>query len=482
MTKIILRKIDEVYIDILTDEPSIHKEIEDRFTFRKPTFIPHNQRIWMRNSNPKVPLYREKDKFFYIGLLPELTEYFDKCKYPYEIKGTFSSENIIIPEIDEFIDSLHLPEKYVVRDYQKEYIIHCINEGRALCVAPTSSGKSLMQYILFRYWDSKTLLIVPTKNLVSQMYNDFKDYGYDAEKNIHCVTGGVDKFTDKKLICSTWQSIFNQDFDYYKDFKVIFGDEAHSFKADSLIGIMRKTVNSPIKIGFTGTTTKNELFDKQIEGLFGPTISFTTTKELIDKGISAPLYIKSVLLEHKDSPYRNYTEAIEYEDEISYLLNNESRKKFLVNLILQLKGNTLVMFKHINYGKELFLRVGDKSIYENFYIDGSSSVKQRDEIRTNIENSENSITFASVVFSTGVNIKKINNIVFIEPSKSRVRVLQSIGRGLRTAEGKNKLTLYDIADKIIFSGKNNTTLNHYYSRLKLYKTEGFIINRYFTKI
>ena len=166
-----------------------------------------------------------------------------------------------------------------------------------------------------------------------------------------------------------------------------------------------------------------------------------------------------------------------YQDEIDYLVSSKSRNNFIKNLALKLKGNTLVLFQLVEkHGKDLHKLIEDKA--ENnrkvFYIYGGVETEEREKARAIVEKENNAIIVASYgTFSTGINIRNLHNIVFASPSKSRIRNLQSIGRGLRLKDNDSNATLYDISDDLTHNEKENYTLSHFRERINIYNEEDF---------
>jgi len=476
---IFIDKINEVFVRI-DAERSIYAELDDHFKFH-----PANYKYDPKYRNPVIKwdgyvhLFKRLNRTLYIGLLPELIQILKKNNYEYTIRGSFDSEEFSEIEALEFIKTLNLPEKYEVRDYQLKYFIKGVRNHRMIGVSPTSSGKSLLLYLFYRYFNKRTLIIVPTIQLVSQMFNDFKDYGYEGDA--HLIMEGETKITDKQLVISTYQAIYKESRSWLGKFGVILGDESHTFAAKSLIDLMEKTTKTPIKIGVTGTISKVELSNMTMKGLFGPISKFITTKELIDRGYSSPVFFKVLKLKLLNSIYRHNSVKIEYRDEIEYIINLPERIRFVANLALSLKGNTFVMFINRAHGKKLYEEIKKRSTVPVFYIDGRNENEEREEVVRNVETLEESITICSRVFSTGVNVKRIHNLIFTHPSKARIRTLQSIGRGLRKGEGKSHLMIFDIADDLI-DDLENTTLFHMKERLSMYDEEQFPYKLYDIRI
>ena len=361
----------------------------------------------------------------------------------------------------QFIEELNLP--FSPRDYQMEAFRTAVQYGRQLLLSPTASGKSLIIYLLARYYNKKTVIIVPTTSLVEQMTKDFEDYGYD--KKICKIYSGQPVF-DSDITITTWQSFSKAPKNVMESFEVVFGDEAHLFKANVLKGILEKMKNTAIRFGTTGTLDGTEVHRLQLEGLFGPVKKVVSTKDLMAEGTIANLNIDILILKHKKVKLANYQE------EMDYLVSNDSRNEFICNLVYSLKGNTLVLFQYVQkhgevlHGK-MFKRLGEKL----HYVFGGTDVTDREDVRTIVEKSNDNVILASYgTFSAGVNIKKIDNIIFASPSKSRIRNLQSIGRGLRKGKDKDSMRLFDIADDI---GGKNYTLNHCKDRINIYNEEGF---------
>ena len=311
------------------------------------------------------------------------------------------------------------------------------------------------------------------------MYSDFKEYSdktdWDVEKYCHTIFAGQDKDTDKKVVISTWQSIYKMNQKYFDHYHVVFGDECHLFKAKSLTNIMTKLINCPYRIGTTGTLDDSLTHKLVIEGLFGRVQNITTTKELMEKNLLSHLNIDCITLKYRLEEINEIKRA-KYDEEIKWILNNKKRNAFLVDLSCRVKGNTLILFNYVkDHGIPLFESIqnscGDKRV---FLIHGKTEVQQREEIRNILEKEKNAILVASYgTCSTGINIKNINNIVFASPSRSVVRVLQSIGRGLRRTETKDKVKLYDISDDLRFKKYVNHTYRHLQERIKIYQREKF---------
>ena len=469
-----ISKKNEVYLILegLTD--SERQEISEFFTFDVPgaKFMPmFRNRVW----DGKIRLFSSDTGEIYVGLLPYVKKFCDSNKILYIIeKGVENDRNVVRKDVGAYIESLKPKSqgKFLkIRDYQVDAVHHALARNRALLVSPTASGKSLIIYSLVRYYQMKglkTLILVPTTSLVEQMYTDFQDYGWNSD--IHCqkIYQGYTTKIEKDVVISTWQSIYKMPRKYFDQFGCVIGDEAHMFKAKSLIGIMTKMHHCRYRFGLTGTLDGTQTHQLVLEGLFGAVEKVVTTKQLIDKNTLAKLKIKCVILKHN-----KIKEKMTYAEEMDYLVSKESRNNFILDLCNTINGNTLCLFQLVEkHGKILYDGMKDK---ENVYfVYGGTDTDQREKIRGLVEGHKRSTTIASYgTFSTGINIRNINNIVLASPSKSKIRVLQSIGRGLRTSSTKDSILVYDIADDISYNERRNFTLNHFTERLNIYNEEQF---------
>lgn len=471
-------QIDEVHIKISCDAGTAY-EIQDFFTFLVPghQFMPSfRNKMW----DGKIRLYNVMTKRLYLGLLPYLVKFAESRDYQIEYDSSVeAADEFSAIEAKEFADELSLP--FSPRDYQFKAFIHAVRNRRCLLLSPTASGKSLIIYLLVRWYSAKTLVIVPTTSLVHQLVSDFADYGWDADNHCHKVMAGLDKVSDKQIIVSTWQSIYKMRKEYFDQFDVIIGDEAHLFKAKSLTSILEKMTDTKYRFGLTGTLDGTLTHKLVLEGLFGPVKKVTTTKELIDNKQLAEFQIKTLALSYSDQERKDAVKMT-YQQEMDFIVRHEKRNRFIRNLTISQEGNTLLLFQYVEkHGQVLFDDINNRVGQERkvFFVHGGTDSTDREEIRRITEQSENAIIIASYgTFSTGVNIRNLHNIIFASPSKSRVRNLQSIGRGLRKSDTKSSATLYDIVDDLKWKSKRNFTLEHFLERMKIYNEEKFKVKMY----
>ena len=236
---------------------------------------------------------------------------------------------------------------------------------------------------------------------------------------------------------------------------------------------MVKSRDVKYRFGLTGTLDGTQTHRLVLEGLFGKVRKIITSKELMDNNTLAQLKINSIVLQHKEEDakrVKNYT----YAEEINYIVSHPKRNIFIKNLCENLNGNTLCLFQLVDKHGVLLYNEIKKFDRKVFFVYGKTDTQTREDIRAITENEKNAIIVASYgTFSTGINIRNIHNIVFASPSKSRIRVLQSIGRGLRQSKDKDFVKLFDIADDITYKTKRNFTLRHFYERINIYKEEQF---------
>ena len=463
--------------------PAQSQELREYFSFFVPghKFMPaFKRKVW----DGKVRLYNQITRELNVGLWQHLKKFCADRFYPLQIidNDEFGhpelKNHVKHQELVKYLESLG--NKFEVRDYQYDAISHGIQNKRAILLSPTGSGKSFIIYNLLRWYQEveqgKCLVIVPTTSLVEQMYKDFEEYGWDVETNCHKVYSGKDKNTDKPVIISTWQSIYKLGTDWFEQFGAVFGDEVHGFKAKSLSGIMNKCINAEDRFGTTGTLDGTETNKLVLEGLFGSVYRVTTTVELQRKKTLAGLNINVMLLRYHND-ICHWMQNKTYQEELDYIVTNEARNKFITNLSLSLEGNTLVLFQFVEkHGKVLYDMMTEKAEEGRkiFYVSGEVDTADREQIRGIVEKQKNAIIVASLgTFSTGINIRNLSNICFASPSKSQIKVLQSIGRGLRKSDDGRDTTLYDIADDFHTKGYKNFTLRHSAERIKIYTKEGF---------
>ena len=463
-------KQDEAFNRIECSDRGLARELSDYFTFKVPgyQFMPaYKNKVW----DGQVRLYNLNNNTLYSGLMHYVEKFCKERGYDYVYHYDNSALNFSVNEAKEFLSQ----QKFSLepRDYQIDAFVDAVRYGRGLFLSPTASGKSFIIYMILRYHLKRTLIIVPTTTLVHQMYSDFESYGFKSEKYCHKIYSGQDKETEKPIVITTWQSIYKLKKEWFDKFDVVVGDEAHLFKAKSLSTIMTNLANTEFRYGFTGTLDGTQTHKLVLEGLFGPVNKVTTTKELMESGTVADFKIKIITLTYSDA-MRKLVSKMKYQEEMDFIVTHSARNQFIKNLSLSLEGNTLILFQYVDkHGQMLYnmLKSEDRKV---FFVHGGVKGEERDEIRGIVEQESDAIVIASYgTFSTGVNIRNLHNVIFASPSKSKIRNLQSIGRGLRKSDTKSSAVLYDIADDLSWKSKNNFTLRHLMERIKIYDEEQF---------
>jgi superfamily II DNA or RNA helicase len=473
-----IKQVDSVYIEVEC-EKSIAKELSSFFTFKVPN-SEYNPAFRKKRWDGKIRLFNILTNRIYAGLLKYVLSFAELRGYKVEYESSLKKD----------IPPLELPTVYsggkVIQphDYQVEAIQHAIANRRALLISPTGSGKSLIIYMimleLLQRVEKKILIVVPTTGLVTQLNSDFQDYANSkaVSKHIHMVYGGKDKHTDCRVIISTWQSLYDQSEEYFAQFDAIIGDESHLFKAKSLTKIMTKLKKCEYKIGTTGTLDGTQVHQLVLEGLFGPVKQVTSTKELIDKDVLAQLNIECLLLKYPETAVAQIKRA-KYQEEIEWLVLNDKRNKFISDLANSISGNVLVLFNFVDkHGIPLHKKIKEANKKESYLICGKTEIDDREQIRKIVDKGNNSVLVASYgTCSTGINIKNIHAIIFASPSKSVIRVLQSIGRGLRKSETKDKVTVFDLGDDLSWGKYRNHALRHMDERIVIYTNEEFTFKK-----
>lgn len=484
MEAIRVRKLNQANLHIECDYGTA-EELNEFFSFFVPgyKFMPaFKRRVW----DGKIRLFDKRTGELPAGLIYHLVQFLESRGYNYEAVRTlygmpYSEDVIDAKELATFISKLNLP--HTMRDYQFLAVIEGLKRQRGVLLSPTGSGKSLIIYVLLSYYlgmlrgssDKKVLVIVPTTSLVEQMTNDFEEY--NMPKGLaHKIYSGKDKDTDAPIIVSTWQSIYKLPKAWFEQFGMIIGDECHGFKSKSLMNIMNKATEAVYRYGTTGTLDGTQTHELVLQGLFGKIYKVTTTKKLQDNETLAPLDINRLELNWPEE-FRKAFGKKTYQEEIEEIVTNEKRNKFITNLSLDLKGNTLVLFNYVEkHGKPLFQLIQSKAAEGRrvFFVSGDVATSDREAIRGIVEKQKNAIIVASLgTFSTGINIRNLHNIVFASPSKSQIRVLQSIGRGLRKSDDGSTTVLYDVIDNISTDSQKNFAWLHGLERLKIYQREQF---------
>lgn len=447
----------------------------------------YKQGVW----DGKLHFFNRKTNELSIGLYNKVFEFARKGNY--QIESTFKNNNTITREqFQKFIDYLELP--FPLRPYQFDAAYEACCKKIINIHISTAGGKSLVIYIICRfmaYQNKRVLLIAPQTQLTEQMRGDFDDYGWNVDKHCRTIYGGQVKNFSTTVSIATWQTVLNEIVKtdegklMISEFDCIIVDEAHTAAGKSIQAIAKYAINASYRFGFSGTYPAEgcaEWFS--IVGAFGPIKTFADYKHLQEHGYIAPIKIFSLLLSYpktdKVSLYNTCNN--DYQKQNDFIYGNKERNKFISKLVQKMDGNCLLLFtkkeKHGYIVKDLLENeLEGKQI---IYLDGDTAVEDREDVRKIIENNNNIVLIASYgILSAGWNVKNLHNIVFLSGYKSKVKVLQSIGRGLRQHKDKDYLKLYDLVDDFSFEDKKNSirfinhSVRHAREREQLYAQQGW---------
>lgn len=508
---LIIHKVDETTMYIETS-PGIANELSDTFSFYASNYKFHPKfkaRLW----DGKIRLYDMRNDTMLLGLAANLINFCREKGYSY--KFNFSKVHEFDPEVlKQVMDSLDKNKIRSLYPHQEQAIDFALKSSRCVIESATGSGKSLPLYIIIMYYlfsgYENALLITPKVGLCEQTKLEFIDYTGNYKKEFSESVGLLyngSKHREGNIVIATWQSLKNMGEDYFKKYDIVVVDECHgaSITSVEIKNIMQKCKNARFRFGFTATTSNPEdkvVNDLLLTGLFGPIKTVLTTSQGIDSGVLTKPIIHACKLNYDDkairsyihrgnkeirdkydennlteNQYKTYRKEL-YDNEISYICQLYPRNRFIAELALKLEGNVLIFFNFIDsHGKIIYDLLQEKSKNtgkEILYIDGNVGANEREKIRAKIERQNNLILCASLgTTSTGINAKNLNHLIFANINKSFKTVKQSIGRMLRTLDGKTGVNIYDLGDCFgKYRGKNNFLYNHFEKRIGFYMEEG----------
>jgi superfamily II DNA or RNA helicase len=486
--------VNESTLKITDLEYDDAKFISEQFSFYVDNyrFTPQYK---MGKWDGRIKLYNMFNSTIPAGCLDKLCKVLSNAGIDYTLEGI----DIVQFDLDRDNVQSFLKDELKCKldffDHQYDAFVGLLKENRGIGVLPTGSGKSLFQYAIINYllnkgYAEKVLLVVPSISLVNQMEFDFLEYASELpnyQDKLHKVYGGQDKNTDKPITISTWQSLQELNQEWFEQFDVLMVDECHTCTAKVLSKIVTYCTNTPFRYGVSGTLSESKVNEMQLEALFGKITHFTTTKELTDKGILSPIKIYNIVAKYDNDVKKKFNATLKsirdkqkakkegvgaklYQAENEFLQELKVRKRFILKTINKCKGNTLVLFRNVEYGKEL-CELATKYLDRNVYlVYGDVKPNERERIRQIMEEEDDAIIFATLqIFSTGINIKKLKYLIFSQNIKSKIKVIQSIGRTLRKHKTKKSAVLIDIIDNI--NGKNYS-VKHAMDKLELYDEEG----------
>lgn len=491
-------KINEVYTKIICDM-DLRYQLADVFAKFVPNYK-YNPLFKAKVWDGKIRFVNQTTGLFYNGLLKDV---WLKCKEfgysEFEFENFDKTEEFTEAEILKKLESFNMPYEYY--DYQLETIIEALTKKCRLFESATNSGKSNVIYSIARILeesDKRVLIMVPSVMLVNQLYNDFVEYAkeseYNIEDNVHKIFSGQEKFVDKGIVISTWQSILSLaeretkvikgkkksvivddsiQREFLESFDCILADEVHGYDSSAVKEILEKPIYATYKCGFTGTLNdESKSLPETLIGLFGKVTKVISARELIDSGRATPIKIVPCIL-HYPNELRKLVSTMDYQEELDTLIGLESRNNYITKLATNVKGNTIILLRHIDKHakplQELLQKATNKTV---ILIDKDTKADIREDIRQSLETLDDIIVIATYrLIGTGVSIKNLRNIIYAAPLKARVAIIQSIGRLIRLLQGKDKVFLFDIVDDLEYNGISNYALDHFRIRFDIYMNE-----------
>lgn len=506
----VVKKYNESFLRIEADQ-IILEAIYNYFCFK--TDNKYHPLIRSGKWDGTIHFYNLEKNLFPQGLLFKLAVWLKRQNIDVEYLNFDKSNTIAsIQQIVQFSEDI-LKFPFPLRDYQLESIRAGLIERKCILLSPTASGKSAIIYTLLkmikhRNQTFKQLVIVPTIALVSQMNGDFSDYSVnikDYGKECQLIYGGEKKKIDKDIVISTWQSLQDLPKEFFMQFDSVIVDECHGGATDGKIvkKIVENCSRAKYKIGLTGTLHDGKLNEFSVNALYGKVYKYVSTKELMDRGDLTKLSIQEIRILYNEEICKDFfkkkiqlkkqlkmndvdnTGAAMYQFEVKYINDLPHKRNLIESICKKQVGNILILFRrNSQFGFKVFEQLKsnltDKKI---FYITGKTDVEQREAVRKICENNDNAIICAQLqVFATGVNVKRLHHAIFGESCKSKVTVLQSIGRGLRKHATKDVFKMYDLVDVFSYKDMMNLIAKHSDKRQEIYEREEFEVKKFDYKI
>jgi len=494
---IILRKIDAVYFQVLCEQGQ-SMELKEFFSCFAPNYKWHplfRQNYW----SGRISFFDSKLRILSIGLLPNLVQFCKNFNYKleYDFDVSTLSNDIKQSDLDAFYPTILKNSKDQLelkadgdRDYQNACVLKGLQNKRGVFEVGTGGGKSLSIYALVRFlrvMKKKILIIVPNIGLVEQLYGDFVDYGWQGQQKevqkLYARYGSeFDKKNTKPVLISTWQSLYEKHHTFFKEFDAVIIDETHSAKCVSIQKILKACKRAEYRLGFTGTLPEEKADLYTIHGFLGPTLHSINSGELIERGILSNIVIANLVLKYPKEAIKEVY-GRDYNFEINFTMLCQERNKVL-NYVLDntpKDENTLILVSRI----DKHLKPLTEYIEKNFpdkelrVIYGKTDALERERIRGELEKKKGIILLATYqTIATGFNVKNLHQIIFFASYKSKIKVLQAIGRGLRTHKSKDQLLLFDVIDDLTYVTRNKTIHNnhlvkHFLIRRRYYDRSGF---------
>lgn len=435
-------------------------------------------------ENPNAKFLRRRNRFIplrkyaitptgqcELGMFWEIRNYVVERQIPVQISTDDRLKKLIEPGR---IDDVYVNFTHTLRDYQLEVIKTALETGTGTCVLGTGAGKTLTTAALIENYFRKSqnkntfkcVVIVPDLGLVSQTYDEFIACGTSFKISKWTGSDKCDK-TANVIICNIGILISQfADNEWVKYIDLLIVDECHKIKSDNKISKIISKIKTHHRYGFTGTLPEDQFDRWSIIGKLGPVIYEKTSYNLRLEKFLTNVEVKALNLTY-DEPVPRLTDN-DYRNELEFIYHSSKRNNFITSLCLKLTSNTLILVNHIAHGEALldYFNKQNCDTHKIFFIRGEVEVQERERIKKIMEKDSNIICIAiSAIFSTGVNIKNLHNIVFAAGGKSFIRTVQSIGRGLRLHEGKERLLILDLCDNLHYG------IRHSEKRKQIYQKE-----------
>ena len=493
MVDVFISKGNSTFIQVNSNEPSIIADISDHFSFEIPNKL-FNPAVKYGNWDGVIHLFNTSRNTLYLGLAKELINFLKTKGYSYKIDDDLvSSDNYSSADILKLIQKNMVLSTDGVKispyDYQLDAVTYMINNNRSIVLAATSAGKSLILYLTIRLYQlqeemkgKKIIIIVPSSGLVEQMYNDFCDYSeldpnWDVSEQCQKISGKYKKDLISNVIITTWQSAKNIPTETINfEAGAVFVDECHGCRGEVLKTILEGLTDVSVRHGLTGTLDNIVSNEFLIQGLLGPAKRIVKAIDLMKNGAASKIDIHVLMLEYPDEIKKELqllkdeceqgTEK--YRLEMDFLSICDERNKVIKNITEAYDGNSLILYNNLLHGESIA-----NCLNNVLTINGEVKIDEREDIRQQIE-SENGVNLVASygTCSTGISIKKLHNLILASPSKSIVRVLQSVGRMMRKHSSKERGYVIDIVDVL---GDNCYCVKHALERIKYYRNEQFNI-------
>jgi superfamily II DNA or RNA helicase len=432
-----------------------------------------------------------------VGLWSEVLEIGKEYRYEFHIEGIerLFLTDLKLEDFKAWVDEFFADSDIEPRDYQIEAAWKIVKFRYSVSEIATSSGKTLISFMIFAFLKSqgyirKFLMIVPSTNLVIQGTEDFEDYGIDKiGSKIQQIGGGSKMREGCDVVIGTFQSLVKKDKEYFEEFDAVFIDEAHHTNSTSIKKIMSNCMHTGWRFGLTGTLTKRGSADHlTIQQYLGPVLVEISPDFLFRNNYATPVAIKVVILDWLSSEYKDKlaelkssSEKMEGNDlynlERKLVISNKARLNYIVDFINKTSKNSLVLFQSVKdeYGRNIWNGIREtNATKEAFYVDGDTNEQLREEYKSRMETGENKVLIATYgTFSTGISINNLHNIFLVESYKSEVLIKQSLGRGMRKMEGKEKVNIIDFVDDFSTAGYKNYLMKHSEARISIYRNENF---------